>query len=473
MGTSQKVEHSDQGAHLRAPAGTERGIGAPASDRDGVRGSQPRLNMNPVEYLFSLERFGIKLGLDTIRTLRTALGHPDRRFRSILIAGTNGKGSVAAMVERGLRAAGYRTGLFTSPHLVNVTERFALDGRGVDPTTLAVAAGHIRETIEALRRDGTLEHPPTFFEATTALALSLFARHSVDVAVLEVGMGGRFDATNVVTPVGVAIPSIDIDHQQYLGATLAQIAFEKAGVIKPNSVVVTAESKREPRDVLRAACAAHHARLVAADTDVDIRWRAEEGTTLIDEMETPHRHYGPMTLSLRGRHQLGNAAVAVRLLEELTTAGIEVPAAAIVEALTDTRWPGRLEWLPVEPTGRVLLDPAHNVAAAVALKEYVMAWHPAGLPFVFSALRDKDVPGILRALDAAVTGIVCTTIDSPRAQPLGDLVRAARETRPDLTVHGVAEPRAALAAAWREGPAAVAAGSVFLVGQIMRELGRA
>lgn len=425
---------------------------------------------NPIDYLFSLEHFGVKLGLDTTRILLAALGHPDRNFHSVLIAGTNGKGSVAAMVERGLRAAGYRTGLFTSPHLVNVSERFALDGCSIDAATLTVAASRIRETIETLQRNGTLKYPPTFFEATTVLALSLFERHSVDVAVLEVGMGGRFDATNVVTPVAVAIPSIDLDHQSYLGATLAQIAFEKAGVIKPNSVVVTGESKPEPRNVLRAAAAAHHARLVAADTDVRIQWWAEEGTTFIDKIETPRRRYGPMTLSLRGRHQLGNAAVAVRLLEELPTVGIDVPADAIVSALSDTRWPGRLELLTVEPNGRVLLDPAHNVAAAAALKEFVMAWHPAGLPFVFSALRDKDVPGIFRALDTAVTRIVCTTVDSPRAHPLEVLVKAARETRPDLKVNGVAKPSDALEVAWREGPLVVAAGSVFLVGELIRTL---
>jgi len=423
---------------------------------------------DPIDYLFSLEHFGMKLGLDTIRILLTALGHPDRNFHSILIAGTNGKGSVAAMVERGLRAAGHRTGLFTSPHLVNVSERFALDGCSIDTATLAVAASHIRETIETLQRDGMLKHPPTFFEATTALALSLFERHSIDVAVLEVGMGGRFDATNAVTPVAVAIPSIDLDHQIYLGSTLAQIAFEKAGVIKPNNLVVTAESKREPLNVLRAVATDQNAHLVAADTDVHIQWRAEEGTTFIDKIETPHRNYGPMTLSLRGRHQLGNAAVAARLLEELATVGIEVPAKAIVTALTDTRWPGRLELLTMEPDGCVLLDPAHNVAAAVALKEFVMAWHPAGLPFVFSALRDKDVPGIFRALDTAITRIVCTTVDSPRAQPLEVLVSAARETRPDLEVDGVAKPSDALEVAWREGPLAVATGSVYLVGELIR-----
>ena len=232
---------------------------------------------DPLAYLFDLQQFGIKLGLENMHALNAALDRPDRQFRSILIAGTNGKGSVAAMAERGLRAAGYSTGLYTSPHLIDLGERFAVDGRAVDGATLADEAARVREAIETLRESGRLEHPPTFFEATTALALSLFRRREIDVAVLEVGMGGRFDATNVVRPLAVGIPSIDLDHQQYLGPTLAAIAFEKAGVIKPNTVVVTAEDKPEARDVLQRAANARGARFIDAGTDADVHCHVDAG----------------------------------------------------------------------------------------------------------------------------------------------------------------------------------------------------
>ena len=342
---------------------------------------------DPLAYLLGLQRFGIKLGLDNMEALKAGLDDPDRCFRSILIAGTNGKGSVAAMVERGLRAAGCCTGLYTSPHLIALNERFAVNGRPVDDAALALEAASIRGTIERLRRCGGLAHPPTFFEATTALALSLFRRRGVDVAVLEVGMGGRFDATNTVGALAAGIPSIDLDHQQYLGATLGEIAFEKAGVIKPGATVVSAERKPEAREVLRRRAAAVRAHFVDAVDEVAIRSHEEAGRIRIESLETPRARYGPLTLALRGRHQLRNAAVAVRLLEELAPAGIRVPRAAVEQALADARWRGRIELVDCAPGRRLLLDPAHNAAAAAALGAYVAGIHPSGLPFVFRRAR--------------------------------------------------------------------------------------
>lgn len=427
---------------------------------------------DPLSYLFDLRRFGIKLGLDNMRTLAAALGHPERGFRAIAVAGTNGKGSVAAMVERGLRAAGHVTGLYTSPHLIRLNERFAIDGRPVDDDTLAAEAAVCRETIERLRASGRLVHPPTFFEAATAVALSIFRRRDVDVAVLEVGMGGRFDATNVVDAAAVAIPSIDLDHQRHLGATLAAIALEKAGVIKPGAVVVSAEDKPAARDVLRREAAARGATFFDARREAAIRWREERGRIRIETIDTPRAHYGPLTLALRGRHQLGNAATAVRLLEELAPAGIRVPRAAIESALADVCWRGRLELVDAAPGRRMLLDPAHNVAAAAALCAWVARAHPAGLPFVFGALDDKDVAGMLKALDGAANRIVCVPVDSPRARPAADLLAAARASRGDVPAESADSPVEGLLAAWRTGPLAVVAGSVYLVGEVLHALER-
>src|SRR5438552_8078786 len=197
--------------------------------------------VDPFEFLFGLERFGIKFGLENISTVVARLGHPERTFRSVHVAGTNGKGSVTAMVDAALRAAGHRSARYTSPHLMELTERFVIDGRQVNRDALAAVVADIRDAVDALSREGRLEVQPTFFEVTTAAAFELFRRAHVDVAVLEVGLGGRLDATNVVRPDVTAITSIAFDHQMYLGSTLREIAIEKAGIVKPGVPVVVGE----------------------------------------------------------------------------------------------------------------------------------------------------------------------------------------------------------------------------------------
>ena len=206
--------------------------------------------MNHLDYLFGLEQFGIKFGLDNIRAILEGLDHPERDFPSIHVAGTNGKGSVTAMVETGLRAAGYRTGRYTSPHLINLRERFAIDGRAIDDETMIAAVGEVRAVVESLLRNRVLEVQPTFFEVTTAVAFELFRRSQIGFAVVEVGLGGRLDATNVLSPAACAITSIAFDHQLYLGSTLREIALEKAGIIKPGVPVVVGalHAARHSRD---------------------------------------------------------------------------------------------------------------------------------------------------------------------------------------------------------------------------------
>ena len=422
-----------------------------------------------IDYLFSLEQYGIKLGLDNIRILCEALGHPERGFTSIVIAGTNGKGSVAAMVDSALRSAGYMTGRFTSPHLVRVEERFAVGGRPVTQAVLAGETGRLRRIIEQLLSTGRLTAPPTFFEATTAIALSLFREAGGQVAVLEVGMGGRFDATNVVTPAAAVITSIDLDHQQFLGATLEAIAFEKAGVIKTGTLVVCGEAKPPAAEVVRRVCREREARLVEPMRDVTAQVAMSDGHTVV-EMATPVGRYGPLTLGLRGRHQVKNATVAVRLLEELHACGLPVPAGAIVEGLTKTRWRGRLELVRIGPRRSVLLDAAHNVAAVTTLARYLDEICQVGIPLVFAALRDKDAVGMLRALGTSVTRVVCTPLRTPRAWAPDELAATLRETRPDLPVTVAATPRAALEAAWQHSDMVCAAGSVYLIGELLEQL---
>ena len=409
-------------------------------------------------YLFSLEQLGIKLGLEQIRALLDALGRPDLAFTSIVVAGTNGKGSVTAMVERGLRAAGHRTGRFTSPHLVHLEERFVIDGVAIREPALEQYAGIIRHAARQLPA------PPSFFEATTALALEAFRDAGVDVAVLEVGLGGRLDATNVVTPTAVAITSVDYDHEAYLGHTLEAIAAEKAGVIKPGALVVVADNPPEVMAVMTRACDRAGAQLVRAGDGVAAGVRMDNGRALVS-LTTPRRAYGEVALALRGRHQVANAIAAARLLEELdATDRVRVPGAAIRTALEDVVWPARLELIRWRDCD-VLIDGAHNPAGARALCGYVLETYQRPLPMIVGAMRDKKIETLLAALAPAAAVFVCTSASSARAARPEELAAMASGAS-DVPVEMAATPRAALEQARGHGHTIVVAGSLYLAGEI-------
>lgn len=425
--------------------------------------------MDPFQYLLTLEKFGIKFGLANIETLAAALGHPHRQFKSILIAGTNGKGSVTAMTDCALRASGLKVGRYTSPHLVRIEERFAVDGAPVDGNALAGLIEEIRRLIDGLLANGSLESPPTFFEVTTAIAFEIFRRAGVDVAVLEVGLGGRLDATNVVQPIAAAITSIDFDHEQYLGSTLAAIAAEKAGVIRRDIPVVVGPVPTEARDVLVSMCEMAGASFVEADAGVRIESTSEDGRTSM-QLTTAMRDYGWVRLGLRGDHQVPNALVAVRLLEELERS-LPITPASIVAGIRDVRWAGRLQMIEVPGGRRVLLDAAHNPAGAWALASYLKREFPEPLPIVFGALRDKDVPLMLKALLPAASRVVMTEPDTPRAHSAEDLAAIARKLSPGVKLDVEPDPARALAHAWTHCPVVCAAGSIFLIGNLLAGIG--
>jgi dihydrofolate synthase / folylpolyglutamate synthase len=425
--------------------------------------------MDAREYLFSLEKFGIKFGLANIRALALALGQPQNRFRSILIAGTNGKGSVTAMVDRALRAAGVSVARYTSPHLVNLEERFAINGEPVATAALVKAIEDVRTVIETLLAKGGLEAPPTFFEVTTAIAFELFGRAGVDIAVLEVGLGGRLDSTNIVDPVAAAVTSIDFDHEQYLGHTLAAIAAEKSGVIRRGIPVVVGPLQREARDVLVTACTSIGAHFIEADIGVHLESTVENGRTSL-HITTPVRDYGWVQLGLRGDHQVPNALVAVRLLEAIERI-VPLTADAIRAGLHDVRWPGRLQMIDVPEGRRVLLDAAHNPAGAYALAAYLRQEFPEALPIVFGALRDKDAALMLRAILPVASRMVLTEPASERARPAEELAAIVRKLSPKTKIEIESNPRKALERAWADCPVACVAGSIFLVGAILGSLG--
>jgi dihydrofolate synthase/folylpolyglutamate synthase len=377
------------------------------------------------------------------------LGHPERSFASVHVAGTNGKGSVTAMVDAALRAAGHRAARYTSPHLVDLAERFVVDGRPVAHDALVSAVADVRDAVESLRADGTLDVQPTFFEVTTAVAFELFQRAHVRVAVLEVGLGGRLDATNVVEPIATAITSIAFDHQRYLGETLREIALEKAGIVKPRVPVVLGPLDPEAARAIEQVAAERGAEIIRAIPD----------------------DASGFALGLAGAHQRANAAVAVHLLRLLDARGIAVPAAAIADGLARPQWPGRLD-LRRLPDGReLLLDAAHNPAGAAALASYLESDVRARQPLVFAAMRDKAIADMFTALLPHVSRLVLTRASNARSAGPEMLADIARATAPGLPI--AIEPRVedALASAWRESPRIVVAGSIFLLGDVLKSIG--
>ena len=425
--------------------------------------------MDPFEYLLSLEKFGIKFGLANIETLTSALGHPQKTFKSILVAGTNGKGSVTAMVDCALGKSGLRVGRYTSPHLVHLEERFAIDGAPVRTEVLSRMIEDVRTLIDKLVATGSLEAPPTFFEVTTAIAFELFKRAGVQMAVLEVGLGGRLDSTNIAQPIAAAITSIDFDHEQYLGNTLAAIAAEKAGVIRRGIPVVVGPVPTEARDVLVSMCDLAGAEFIEADANVRLKSKIEDGRTIL-HLRTPTRDYGWVPLGLRGDHQVPNTLVAVRLLEELGRI-VNVPAESIVAGIRDVKWAGRLQMVEVPDGRRVLLDAAHNPAGAWVLASYLKREFPEPLPIVFGAMRDKDVALMLKNLLPAASAMVMTEASTPRAHGAAELAQIARKIAPKAKIDVEPDPKSALERAWRRCPVACVAGSIFLVGDILGALG--
>ena len=423
-----------------------------------------------LDYLYSLERFGIKFGLENIRTIVETLGRPDRAFHSAHIAGTNGKGSVTAMVDAALRAAGHRSARFTSPHMLDLTERFVIDGHPVTEQALVAVIGDVRDDIAGLITAGALPAPPTFFEVTTAAALELFRRAGVEVAVIEVGLGGRLDSTNVITPRVTAITSIAFDHEQYLGHTLEAIAAEKAGIIKPHVPVVVGRVPEEARVAIENIARERDAPVVPAWEGVSARRvQPTPGQPTRIHLRTPARDYGEVMLSLRGDHQIGNAVVAVRILEQLHDGGIDVPAPAIVDGLAHVSWPGRLEHRRLPDGREMILDAAHNPAGAASLAAYLAETFAEKPPLVFAAMVDKDVRGMFEALLPAVSALVVTRSSTARSADPEALARAAISVAPHLPVRVEPTRAGALAAAWASSPRIVVAGSIFLLGDVLNE----
>ncbi len=390
-----------------------------------------------------------RMGLDRMRQLLELVGSPQLTLPVIHVAGTKGKGSTSAMIAAALSAAGYRTGLFTSPHLERIEQRMAIDGQPCEADEFAMLVDLLRPAVAALdRRAAQGQSGPTFFEITTAMAFLHFQRQEVHAAVLEVGLGGRLDATNVCQPAVSVITSISFDHTQQLGNTLAAIAGEKAGIIKPGVPVVSGVVQPEARDVIRQVCRNRRCRLVERDTDFIFDYQPPRHLEReAASGQVVYRHsaaadvisligsIGPMfggvqetyDLALPGRHQAANAATALATLEVLRQADWNIPPAASRQALADLSWPARVQVVSRRPA--VVLDAAHNVASIRALVETLEeSFSAARRLLIFATTHDKDVRGMLHCLLDEFDEVYFTRYsNNSRAVPPEQLQQAAEE----------------------------------------------
>lgn len=381
-----------------------------------------------VNWLFETQQRGVKLGLTNVRRLLSSLGEPQKGLRFIHVAGTNGKGSVCAMIDSVSRSAGMRTGLFTSPHLVRFNERIQIDGIPIDDPALVRGIHHLRSLIDE-------ERHPTFFEITTALALDYFRAQSVDLVVLETGLGGRLDATNLVTPLVSVLTSIDLDHQKWLGQTLTEIAIEKAGIVKPGVPVVSGPQFPEVRIVLERI--------------------ADERSASLSYAESPVQD---LFIGLAGAYQRWNAAIAMQALRK---ASISFNQKALTEGLANVSWPGRFQMIGE----RVILDGAHNPAASRCLVE---TWREyfgdRRATIIFGGLRDKDLEGMVAILSTIATRFLSVPIRSQRAASTAEIQSIVPKYVSATQCDSAAQ---ALQSAYHFDDPILVTGSLFLVGELL------
>jgi dihydrofolate synthase / folylpolyglutamate synthase len=371
-----------------------------------------------VQYLLHLghETSSIKLGLSNIKNLLKSLGHPHQHYQSVQIAGTNGKGSTAAMLNSICQAAQISTGLYTSPHLVSITERIRINNQEISAHEFARITALIKNIATDLyNRTGTL---PTFFEHVTAIALEAFRQSNIKIAILETGMGGRLDATTAADANLVAIAPIGLDHQEYLGSTLEEIAAEKAAIIRPGAIAIVAPQCREALNVIEKRCQEIGTIPIHVKDNIKIHGTEDFGKYRVT-INTSEDSYENMLIGLRGKHQIINASVAIYLAEALRMRGFPISRDAIIEGIKNVKHRGRLELILGTPS--LLFDGAHNQAGASALREYLDEFIHSPITLIFGAMRDKDLNEIAGILFPIANHLILTQPESPRAATVQQL----------------------------------------------------
>jgi dihydrofolate synthase/folylpolyglutamate synthase len=452
-----------------------------------------------------------KFDLAAMRVLLAALGNPERRFPSVLIAGTNGKGSTAATLASILRASGYKTGLYTSPHLLRINERIRVDGTEIGDDDFAELHGKVDRAAERLVEQGQLPWHPSFFEMMTAIAFEHFAQEAVEMAVLEVGMGGRLDATNVVEPEVSVITDIALDHQMFLGNTVGEIAGEKVGIIRPGGVVVTLPQQPEANEVIGNTALELGARVMSAvpyvppvspassqylvpstecrapNVGEDQPLDREIAVGTANSAEKHGRGYiyrypievmGKQILvetALVGRHQLRNVALAIATAKALSDRGSSgITADSIARGIRETRWPGRFQVIPARAGApEIVMDVAHNPAGAWALRSALSAqYEDRPLIFVFGAMRDKAISEMAEILFPLAEQVIVVQAENPRSASPEEIREAAKRSSTEIeTAENVASALDRARALSKLETVVVITGSIYVVGEAMRSFG--
>jgi dihydrofolate synthase/folylpolyglutamate synthase len=436
-----------------------------------------------------------KFDLAHMRVLLGALGNPEKRFPTVLVAGTNGKGSTSATLASILHTSGLKTSLYTSPHLMSINERIRLNGDPIADDQFAVIHDVVDRTAERLVSEGDLPWHPSFFEMLTAMAFEYFARNRPDIVVLEVGMGGRLDATNVVDPRLSIITDIALDHQKYLGETIAEIAREKAGIIRPNGVVVTLPQLPEANDVIGNAILDANARAINAVPFVPPISPGSAPLSVSNGQLDRKRQRYPLDIlgtqilvdsPLVGRHQLRNLALAIAAAVELRHLGFsQITPRSIEQGIRETQWPGRFQVLrPDEDHPEYVLDVAHNPAGAWALRSTLSSAYPdvgtgrslvgCSLTMVFGVMRDKAVQEMTEILFPIADSVIATHADNPRAASPAEIRQAAARISGGTNIEEAEDVASALAQARKQAGRSgliVVTGSIYVVAEAMRILG--
>ncbi len=427
--------------------------------------SLDRAYRETIDYLYALQKHGIKLALSNSLALMALMGDPHRKFRSVHVAGTNGKGSTSSFIASMLQAAGYRVGLYTSPHLVSFTERIRINTSLITEAKVVELAGRVRDVARNTEGpDGTVAFSPTFFEVTTAMAFTYFAEEGVDIAVIEVGMGGRLDSTNVITPLVSVITNIELEHTEFLGTTLIQIAGEKAGIIKHGVPVVTGAIQEEVITVIEQEAAARKARVYRLSKDFMPGVIASQLAQVFDYRGIK-TSYEKIRISMLGRYQVDNASLALATIECLRDAGIIVDEAAVRSGLEQARWEGRLELVARKPD--IYLDGAHNPASAQKLAATIREMKPAyrRVVLILGILEDKDYQGIITALVSLADHVVVTKPRYSRAREVQALAAEIRKLHRSVeTANTVSEAIATAGDKVSSDDLVLVTGSLYMVG---------
>ena len=415
-----------------------------------------------LDWLFGLENMGIKLGLSRVRELLHDLGDPQKCYRSVHVAGTNGKGSVCAMTASVLQASDIRTGLYTSPHLVDFRERIMIDGEMISESEVVDLACEVREVGECSA--DAQDRPLTFFEVTTAIAFLYFARKGVQVAVIEVGMGGRLDATNVIAPDVCVITRISKEHVQYLGDTIAKIAYEKAGIIKPGVSIITAEDKPEVLKVLDSIARDKGTYLSLAGIDFEFHLKGGDRSGIAVHLDSIGR---VVQLPLLGEYQASNAAMACETALELRKRGLKISEEAIVEGLSKVVWPGRLEVIQDSPL--VIFDVSHTPDGAKVAVEELLKIKRGHTTVVLGVLNDKDLDGIVKEFAKVADAVIAPMPKTKRAFTAGQVRDVMLRYCEDVSINeDVGESLCQALGRSDNGDTVIVGGSLYTIGEAKR-----